>query len=144
MGKKRWTVPVILHLFLPFWIHSLPCNIHRSLRQNYSTWYLLPYGVLLVSTNRRHYQEKKSRRTKLFSTDFCYISVSSLPTDDFDSGYVPHCVFTTVMQPISHSYSYHWVLIQPLSILIPSGVKVVMAFHCSGPLNASLYPFAVF
>lgn len=108
--KKNWIVPVILHLFLPFWIHSLSCNIHRSLSQNYSTWCLLPYGVLLVSTKRRHYQEKKSKKTKLFGTDFCYISVSSLPTNDFDSGCVPHCMSTTVEQPISHSYSYNWVL----------------------------------
>lgn len=57
IGKKGLTMLDILHLFLPFWTHSSPW----SLSQNYITWYPLPSGIL-VSTNRRHYQEKTSKR----------------------------------------------------------------------------------
>ena len=30
-GKKEWHVPVILHLLLPFWIHSLPWPMYIDL-----------------------------------------------------------------------------------------------------------------
>lgn len=59
--KKEWMVPVILHLLLPFWIHSLPWNTYSSLPQNYVILYLLLSGFLLISTNR-HYKEKKSKK----------------------------------------------------------------------------------
>lgn len=63
----------IFTLLHPFF--ALTIYIDRPLPQNYITWDLLPAGISLVSTNRRHYQEKKSK-IHLSDTNFCF---SSLP-----------------------------------------------------------------
>lgn len=74
-----------------------------------STWDLLPSGILLVSTNKKYSQGSglggQSYQVLIFTTP-------QLPSHDFDSSCVPPWVSTaTIGWPISHSYSYHWVLI---------------------------------
>ena len=62
-GGLYWTFCFYFYLF---WIYSSPW----SLPQNYITLFLLPSGILLVSTNRRLYQEKVKSlsRVWLFAT----------------------------------------------------------------------------
>lgn len=155
MGKRDSLCQLLcIYFYLSASVLCPSLYIDRPLPQNSITWDLLPVGISLVSTNWRHYQEKRVRY--IYQIPFFYFT--SLPPNDFHNGCVPLHVFLyywadyfpqlhlslgsdtlkSYSYPIRHGSNNHFPLLWALEcftipfchlFILPTSSKLVPSFN---------------